>query len=70
LKEFGSPEEVFRASLPHLERCQLPALVVQTVHNKQSLKRAEKELASTQHVDRCRLVNWTEPEYPPSLLQI
>ena len=70
LKEFGSPEEVFRAPLPHLERCKLPAMVAQAVHKKQSFKRAEKELASTQRIDRCRLVNWTEPEYPPSLLQI
>jgi DNA processing protein len=64
LKEFGSPEEVFRAPLPHLERCKLPAMVAQAVHKKQSFKRAEKELASTQRIDRCRLVNWTEPEYP------
>src|SRR5256885_14518182 len=70
LKEFGSPEEVFRAPLPHLERCRLPAMVAQAVHKKQSFKRAEKELASTQKIDRCRLLNWTEPEYPPSLLQI
>ena len=47
LKEFGSPEEVFRAPLPHLERCKLPAAVAQAVHKKQSFKRAEKELAST-----------------------
>jgi DNA processing protein len=70
LKEFGSPEEVFRAPLPHLERCKLPAAVAQAVHKKQSFKRAEKELASTQRIDRCRLLNWTEPEYPSSLLQI
>src|SRR5258707_15752129 len=70
LKEFGSPEEVFRAPLPHLERCRLPSMVAQAVHKKQSFKRAEKELASTLRIDRCRLLNWTEPEYPPSLLQI
>jgi DNA processing protein len=27
-------------------------------------------LASTQRIDRCRLLNWTEPEYPQTLLQI
>jgi len=51
LKEFGSPEEVFRAALPHLERCKLPAMVAQAVYKKQSFKRAEKELASTQRID-------------------
>lgn len=70
LKEFGSPDEVFRAPLPRLERCNLPSAVAQAVFKKQSFKRAEKELASTRNIDRCRLLNWTEPEYPQSLLQI
>src|SRR6202035_5000558 len=70
LREFGSPEEVFRAPLPRLEACRLPAPVAQAVFKKQSFKRAEKELALTRRIDRCRLVNWTEPEYPQSLLQI
>jgi DNA processing protein len=70
LKEFGSPEEIFRAPLPRLERCNLPSAVAQAVYKKQSFKRAEKELASTQRIDRCRLLNWTEPEYPQTLLQI
>jgi DNA processing protein len=70
LKEFGSPEEVFRAPLPLLQGCKLPSEVAQAVHKKQSFKRAEKELASTRRIDRCRLLNWTEPEYPQTLLQI
>src|SRR4051812_2751814 len=70
LKEFGSPEEVFRAPLPRLEACRLPAPVAQAVHKKQSFKRAEKELALTRRTDRCRLLNWTDPEYPQTLLQI
>src|SRR6266851_2171593 len=70
LKEFGSPDEVFRAPLPHLQRCKLPSGVAQAVYKKQSFKRAEKELASTRNIDRCRLVNWTEQEYPQTLLQI
>jgi DNA processing protein len=45
-------------------------MVAQAVQKKRSFERAEKELASTQRIDRCRVVNWTEPEYPPSLLQI
>jgi predicted Rossmann fold nucleotide-binding protein DprA/Smf involved in DNA uptake len=47
LKEFGSPDEVFRAPLPHLQRYNLPAAVAQAVHKKQAFKRAEKALAST-----------------------
>src|SRR6202040_4241836 len=70
LKEFGSPEEVFRAPLPRLEACRLPGPVAQAVFKKQSFKRAEKELALTRRIDRCKLVNWTDPEYPQSLLQI
>ena len=70
LKEFGSPDEVFRASLPGLEACHLPASVAQAVFRKQSFKRAERELSLTRRLDRCRLLNWTEPEYPQTLLQI
>ena len=70
LKEFGSPDEVFRASLPKLEACKLPGPVAQAVFKKQAFKRAEKELALTRRIDRCRLLNWTEPEYPQTLLQI
>jgi DNA processing protein len=70
LKKFGSPDEVFRAPLTGLEACNLPASVAQAVFKKQSFKRAEKELALTRNIDRCRLVNWSEPEYPQTLLQI
>src|SRR3984893_3078427 len=70
LREFGSPDEVFRAPLTRLEACRLPAPVAQAVFKKQSFKRAEKELALTRRIDRCRLVNWTDPEYPQTMLQI
>jgi len=70
LREFGSPEEVFRAPLLRLESCRLPAPVAQAVFKKQAFKRAEKELALTRGIAGCRLLNWTEPEYPQSLLQI
>jgi DNA processing protein len=70
LREFGSPEEVFRAPLRRLEGCNLPAPVAQAVFQKQSFKRAEKELALTRWIDRCRLLNWTDAEYPQTLLQI
>ena len=37
---------------------------------KEAFKRAEKELAGIRRINGCRLINWTEPEYPQSLLQI
>ena len=70
LKRFGSPDAVFRAPLTELEGCRLPAPVAQAVFNKEAFKRAEKELKAAGNIDRCRLVNWTEPEYPQTLLQI
>src|SRR5712671_4650195 len=70
LREFGSPDAIFCARLAELEACNLPGPVAQAVFKKQSFKRAEKELALTRRIDRCRLLNWTEPEYPQTLLQI
>src|SRR5947207_6746671 len=70
LRRFDSPEGVFRASLPDLESCHLPARVAQAIVKKESFKRAEKELAGVQRIAGCTLLNWTEPEYPQSLLQI
>jgi len=69
LREFGSPDGVFRASLTHLESCNLPAPVAQAIFKKQNFWRAEKEVDAARRVG-CKLVNWTEPEYPQSLLQI
>lgn len=70
LKRFGSPDGVFAASLTQLESCSLPAQVAQAVFKKEAFKRAEKELKAVGNVDRCRLINWTELEYPQTLLQI
>ena len=70
LEEFGSPEEVFRAPLPHLQRCNLPAAVAQAVYKKDAFKRAEREIASIRGIENLRLVNRTDPEYPPSLREI
>src|SRR5579859_5482922 len=70
LKRFGSPDEIFRAPLTHLESCGLPAQVAQSVFKKESFKRAEKEQKAAGNIDRCRLINWTDPEYPQTLLQI
>jgi DNA processing protein len=70
LRRFDSPEGVFRASLAELEACNLPGSVAQAVFKKGAFKRAEKELAAVRGIAGCRLLNWTEPEYPQSLLQI
>ena len=37
---------------------------------KEAFKRAEKELAGVQNIAGCSLLNWTDPEYPQTLLQI
>src|SRR3984893_15561901 len=70
LRRFDSPEGVFRATLRDLESCHLPAQVSQAIVKKESFKRAEKELAGIQKIAGCSLLNWTEPEYPQTLLQI
>jgi DNA processing protein len=70
LRRFDSPEGVFRASLAELEACNLPGSVAQAVFKKEAFKRAEKELAAVLRIAGCRLLNWTEPEYPQSLLHI
>jgi DNA processing protein len=70
LRKIGSPDRIFRASLTELESCSLPARVAQAIHNMDAFKRAEKELAGVRNIPGCRLLNWAEPEYPQTLLQI
>ena len=70
LRKVGSPDGVFRASRAELESCNLPAQVAQAIVKKDSFKRAEKELDGVRKIANCRLLNWTEPEYPQTLLQI
>jgi DNA processing protein len=70
LRKFGSPDGVFRASLPQLESCHLPAQVAQSILKKEAFKRAAKELDGVRKIAGCSLLNWTEPEYPQTLLQI
>src|SRR5206468_12680860 len=36
---------------------------------KEAFKRAEKELAGVRRLE-CRLLNWSDPEYPRTLLEI
>jgi DNA processing protein len=69
LQEFGSPEAIFSASLTALEARRLPAAVAQTIHTRQPLSDAAKELAMVQ-ASGCRLLTWDEPEYPRRLREI
>ena len=69
LREFGSPDAVFRASLTELEACRLPAATAQAVASRAALKDAERELAAVRK-NGCQLVNWEETEYPQRLLEI
>src|SRR5438552_11717101 len=70
LKEFGSPDDVFRAPLRRLEACNIPAPAAQAIVKKDSFKRAERDLTNLRKVVAARVINWTEPEYPQTLLQI
>jgi DNA processing protein len=69
LRQFGSPTGVFRASLTELEACHLPVVPARAIHNKLAQKDAEAELAQVRALG-CRLLNWSEPEYPQRLLEI
>ena len=69
LREYGSPEAVFRAPLTGIEACKVPAPAAQAIFKKQMFWRAEKELDALRKVGG-KLVSWKEPEYPQALLQI
>lgn len=69
LRQFGSPTDVFRASLTELEACHLPVAPARAIHTKLAHKDAEAELAQVRTLG-CRLLNWSEPEYPQRLLEI
>lgn len=69
LRQFGGPDEIFRASLTELEGCQLPAAAAQAVFGKNAFREAEKELAEVRKAG-IRLVTWEETEYPRLLTQI
>ena len=69
LRKFGSPAEIFSASLTTLEAQHLPAAVPQAIHSRQPLSNAAKELAQVEAA-RCRLLTWDEPEYPARLREI
>jgi DNA processing protein len=69
LRQFGSPAQIFHASLTELEACRISAAAAQAVHDRRAYKDAEEELARVQKLG-CRLLNWDEPEYPQRLLEI
>jgi DNA processing protein len=69
LRTFGSPEEVFRASLTELEACKLKSETAQAIASQKPLQDAEKELAAVRKLG-CQLVHWEEEAYPPLLKQI
>jgi DNA processing protein len=69
LREFGSPEAIFAASLTLLEAQRLPAAVAQAIHSRSPLSDAARELATVE-ASRCRLLTWDEPEYPARLREI
>ena len=47
LREFGSPEALFEASLTSLEAQHLPAAVAQAIHSRQPLSAAAKAMATS-----------------------
>jgi len=69
LREFGSPDAIFNASLTALEGQHLPAAVAQAIHSRRPLSDAAKELAQARAAG-CRLLTWDEPEYPARLREI
>ncbi len=69
LREFGSPNAIFNASLTALEGHRLPAAVAQAIHSRQPLSDAAREIAKVQAAG-CRLLTWDEPEYPQLLREI
>ena len=69
LRKFGSPDEIFNASLTALEAQHLTAAVAQAIQSRRPLSDAARELAQAQAIG-CRLLTWDEPEYPTRLREI
>lgn len=69
LRQFGAPEEIFRASLTELEACHLPAATAQAVVSRVAFRDAEKELVEVRRLG-CALLHWEESAYPGRLLEI
>src|SRR5262245_20742407 len=69
LRQFGTPEGVFRASLTELEACRLPASAAQAIASRAGWSSAEKDLAEIRR-NGCQVIHWQEPAYPQRLLEI
>jgi DNA processing protein len=69
LREFGTPEAIFEASLTSLEAQNLPARVAQAIHSREPLSAAAKEIAQAEQYG-CKMLTWDEPEYPARLREI
>lgn len=69
LRQFGSPEGIFRASLTELEACRLPSAPARAIQSRSAHKEAEAELDRVRKLG-CQLLNWDDPEYPRRLLEI
>ena len=69
LRELGSPDAIFNASLTALEGQNLPAQVAQALHSRRPLSDAARELAQVQAIG-CHLLTWDEPSYPARLREI
>ncbi|MGH9564267.1 MAG: DNA-processing protein DprA, partial [Terracidiphilus sp.] len=69
LRQFGSADAIFNASLTALEAQHLPAAVAQAINSRQPLSAAAKELANAQAIGR-RLLTWDEPQYHARLREI
>ena len=69
LREFGSPDGIFRASLTELEACHLPAAVAQAIASRSGFREAEEELSRIRRAG-CQLLHCQESAYPKRLLEI
>lgn len=69
LREYGTPEAIFRAPLTELEGLRLPSPVAQAIASQAPLKEAEKELERAKTLD-AQFVHWEEPDYPALLREI
>jgi DNA processing protein len=69
LRQFGSPEGIFRASLTEIEACHLPVKPARAIHSKAAHRDAQAEIGRIR-THGCRVLNWDEPEYPQRLLEI
>src|SRR5215467_14635786 len=63
LRQFGTPDEIFRASLTELEACHLPVAAAQAIASKAGWASAEKDLAEIRR-HGCQVIHWQEEAYP------